>query len=754
MPGLICYIFPREVLVAGSICRLIIFVLTASFCFSVSEIEANEIQGKVVDSRSGKPLIGANIIIEENHRGTASDRNGYFRIEGLPDGTYTLRVQYIGFATATKTVTLPAVTVFIEIEMYEQAHVVDEVIITASPVGRAVNYQAAQSIQGDALHRISATSIGEMLEFEPGLAMRSFGSAPARPVIRGLDGDRVLVLENGERMGDLAETAHDHSIAIDPLAAHRIEIVRGPASLLYGSSALGGVVNIFNEDLPRNWTSGISGTAALYGASMNKGGAGYGRMVYGSSQLASTFSVSYREGGDIRTPEGSLPGTSIRNFTASSGIGYRGDRIIGGTAVSYLDKIYGLPEEIDDPDEEIEIRMNRLAVHGKAEWQLDGFLRNVELRMSGARYSHQEIEIEYDAGIAEEELELDFLQHSISSTVTFVHKPIGFLSEGATGTNFNYRDMSVGGIEALTPDGRSISAGLFVFEEVPITRNLMMQIGSRIEMHRIRIAPNEKFPDAASSRSTVTLSGSTGINYRPDAEFEFGFQAARAHRTPTIEELFSDAPHLGTGAYEIGDSDLRNEIGHGFDIFGNYTGNVIRIETSVFYNRISNFIFLLPTGDIHEPSGLPVFHYIAENADLIGGEMGIAARLWDSIALEGQASYVHGTRRGTEREPLPFMPPLRGRVGATYDVRGWWIGSTVRWTAHQNRVASGEAPTGGYYLFDLEFGSRMHYSGRHLILLRIDNVFDTVYRDHLSRIQDRENPMPGRNASIVYRWYF
>lgn len=717
-------------------------------------LHSNSISGRVIENRTGEPLVGANITIVETNRGTASDRNGFFRIEGLPDGDYILRVQYVGYTPVIKTISLPAIAEFIEIVMKEQSYEIDEVIVTASPLRSAVGYQAAQSLQGDAIHRLAASSIGEMLEFEPGLAMRSFGSAPARPVIRGLDGDRVLVLENGERMGDLAETAHDHAIAIDPLAAHKIEIVRGPASLLYGSSALGGVVNIFTEDIPENWSPGVSGTAAMYGASMNNEGAGFGRIVYGGSQWASAFSLSYRESGDIRTPDGLLPGTSIRNLAGSGGIGYRGGRSSGGAAITYLDKVYGLPEEIDDPDEEIEIRMDRFAMQGKADWQMDGFFRNIELRMSGTRYLHQEIEIEHENGIADEEVELDFLQHSLSSTITIVHSPISILSEGAIGFTISFRNLSVGGIEALNPDGRSFAAGLFLFEEILLTEHLRLQFGSRIETHRILTRPNEKFPAAESLRMSGTFSGSTGLNYRPLPAIEFGIQAARAHRTPTIEELYSNAPHLGTGAYEIGDADLRNEIGHGFDAFGKYRGENFRIEAAAFYNRISDFIFLQPTGDIHEPSGLPVFRYRAGNTEFAGGEIDISSRILNVVRIDGQASYVRGTQLGTERTPLPFMPPLRGKIGIMYDVPNWWIGTTVQWVRTQSRVAEGETATDGYTLLNLELGYRMHYSGRHLIMVRFDNVFDTVYRDHLSRVQDRDNPMPGRNANVIYRWYF
>jgi iron complex outermembrane recepter protein len=718
-------------------------------------LEANSIEGKIVDNRTGEPLIGANIILLENNRGAASDRSGYFKIDRLPEGTYTLRVRFVGYSTITETVSVPFAGEYLQIVMQESTLEIDEIIVTASPLGSPVGYQPAQSLSGESLQRRAASSIGEMLDGTPGLAMRSFGSAPARPVIRGLDGDRVLVLENGERMGDLAETAADHAIAMDPLAADKIEVVRGPASLLYGSSALGGVVNIFNEDIPRYWSRGASGTLALQGASMNNAAAGFGRIMYGTSHWVTTGRVSYRSTGDIRTPEGVLPGTFMRNLTSGAGIGYSNDRTNGGFTISFLDKTYGLPEAIDDPDEDVEIRMDRISLQGRFHRELSGFFKDIEFRMSGAQYSHREIEIERDDNDnVDEEVGLEFTQSTISSTITARHGKAGLLSEGAIGVNVLYRSLDVGGEEAITPDARSAVFALFVYEEMPVLNKLRLQFGGRLEGHSISSIANEQFPDADMNRTSTTFSGSAGLNYRPLQSLEIGFQFARAHRTPTVEELFSDAPHLGTGKYEIGDPTLKNEIGHGLDLFAKISTRSVQIEAAGFLNSIYNFIFLRPTGEMHAPSGLPVYIYESDNTLLTGAEIYLQTLFSDWIHFETQLSYVRGSRRDAESTPLPFMPPLRGNAAVTYDSGSWWVGSKIQWAVDQDRVIEEESATDGYVLFGIEGGYRLHASGRHIISFRINNLFDTTYRDHLSRVADRDNPMPGRDASIVYRWYF
>src|SRR5690554_5248907 len=218
---------------------------------------------------------------------------------------------------------------------------------------------------GEEIQRRSEPSFGEMLNGQPGVAMRSMGSAPARPVIRGMDGDRILVLENGERMGDISETSADHSISLDPLAASRVEVIRGPASLLYGSSALGGVINLMTTDIPDQWEEGLSGVVSAQGATMNNMGAGFGRLTYGGEKNAFSGRMALREAGDITTPEGKIPGTFMHNYDGSLGWGMNHKKLNGGLSLSVSDQAFGIPESIDVPEESVEIRAGRMALQGR-----------------------------------------------------------------------------------------------------------------------------------------------------------------------------------------------------------------------------------------------------------------------------------------------------------------------------------------------------------------------------------------------------
>lgn len=731
-------------------------LLSFLFLFFINHAVSQNLRGSVSDSETGEPLSAASLLILELREGASSDDRGYFNFSELEaEGYFTLRVQHLGYITQNMTISMPEDAVGeLEISLVPDRLNLKELILTTSPSGSIVDYQPGQVFNSEDLQVRSSSSFGEMLDGSPGVSMRSFGAVTSRPVIRGLDGDRVLVLQNGERMGDLSETAHDHSISMEPLAANRIEVVRGPAGLLYGSSALGGVVNIFNDDVPDRWDQGVSGNAALFGNTGNRSGATYGQLLYGQEKWAANSRFSFREAGDLNTPNGKLPGTFIKNITGSAGFGFKLGDVTGGFALSGLDKVYGLPDSMEDSDEELEIRMDNLMLQGRATWKRNGFINNTELRFNAVRYFHEELEIRLSDRIRNEDIQLDFLQHSINSTITLRHDPLLFLDSGAIGFNTNIRSLKLGGADALTPDVRSQSIAGFFFEEIPLNPLLRIQFGARLDLQNLDAIANKLYPDFSENKLTGTISGSLGVNYQPGSNLEFGAQLARAHRSPNIEELYADSPHLGVAAYEVGDPSLNSEIGHGLDLFGRFENSLVSFEVAGFYNRITDFIVRNPTGQIHEPSGFQVYRYQDEDAILLGGEIIAQADLTEKFIFSGSADYTHGTRKGDESIPLPFMPPLKGNLSLQYDSGAWWLGVQTNLVSNQTRTAEAEPETDGYSLLNLNLGYRFTRSGNHVISSRLDNAANTRYRDHLSRVENRNYPMPGRSFNITYRWIF
>ncbi|TVR19156.1 MAG: TonB-dependent receptor [Balneolaceae bacterium] len=711
------------------------------------------LRGEVVHSATGEPIAGATILIREIDRGVAANTDGHFTLRNLTAGTYTLIVHAVGFTEKTVWVTIPA-DEEITIELRPETIRADDIIVTASPLGRSIRYQPAQAMNREALQQKAAPGLGEILDGNPGVSSRSFGSAPSRPVIRGMDGDRVLVLQNGERMGDLSGTAVDHAVSLDPLSMDRVEVIRGPASLLYGSSAIGGVVNLFSNDMPREWDTGSSGSLATHVATVNDMGAGLARYQYGGDQFAATGRFIYREGGDLRTPEGRLPDTAINNLSYGAGVGYRSGRFETGLSFSGMDYTYGLPEEIDDPNEKVEIRMNRMNLQSVSTLQMDRFFELAELRIQYSDYQHDEFEIEFEPdGTVDEDLEISFDQQTISSSLLLRHRPAGPF-EGAIGLSFNYSQLDVGGDEALTPNAESYFIAGYIYEEIRLNRFLTMKTGARVEFKEMYVKTNELFPDADQfeDRSDLIFSGAVGLNFSPNRNWESGIQLARAFRTPGVEELYSNAPHLAAGSFDVGDPTLGNEISLGTDFFIRFSNSSVRSELSLFANRINNFVNFSPTGETHLPSGLPIFEYGSTDALLYGFEFQTDIAFSDQLRAGIGFDYVRGRERAGEQNDLPFIPPFRTHLSMMYDTGTWYSGPRLRIANSQERIAPNEDPTDGYLLVGMDAGYRFGHGVS--FALRVDNLLNESYRDHLSRVEDRNNPMPARNINAMLRWEF
>jgi iron complex outermembrane recepter protein len=735
----------------------------------VSETVTERIEGRILDaSREDRPVGGATVTLQRRDAedfqrvsGTVSDREGWFHFEGVDEGPHVLVIEAPGFGRRQVEIQVPR-SEALRVELRPDPLWLEGVVTSASPLGSGVTYQAAQSLDRTDLVRRMDSSMGAILDGESGVAMRSFGVATARPVIRGFDGDRVLVLEDGQRMGDLSETAADHAIALDPAHVRRAEIVRGPASLLYGSSALGGVVNLLTDDIPTDWSRGLSGSVLSHGATVNRSATGAVRGLWGHDRWAVGSRVSARNAGDVRTPEARLPGTHIRSVDGQVGSAFDGSmdgRVLrGGFSLSFEDRSYGVPEGIDDPDEEVEIEMARQSISGRVEWEPSrpGRIEGMEARIRGTTLDQREWERALDplGAVVDEDLELEYLQRSLGATGLLRHGPVGPLETGAVGLELRGRSLDVGGDEAFTPGVVDRTVAFYTFQERPLTARSRLQFGARLEGRTSRTRPNDDFPGLRESRSSRAISWAAGLHQRFDGGWEGSVQFARAHRFPMLEELFAHGPHLGAGAYEVGDSELEDEIGHGVDLLVRRSLGWGVVEASAFGTLVDGFIAFQPTGRADPASGLPIFEYRATNAALVGLELSGAVRPFDDLELRAGVDYVRGEARNDMGTPLPTMPPLRGRFETTWEPDLWHFAATIRAVATQGRVAPQEDPTSGYTLLDLRIGRDLDASGRHLVTLRIDNATDRLHRDHLSRVEERGLPMPGRNVNLVYRWTF
>jgi iron complex outermembrane receptor protein len=617
------------------------------------------------------------------------------------------------------------------------------------------------------MDREMGSTVAATLQGVPGVAATSMGPATARPVIRGLSSDRVLVLEDGQRPGDLSSTSGDHAVAVEGATARQIEVVRGPMSLLYGSSALGGVVNVIREEVPTSLPQHPHGaaTAALGSADRSATLGGYTTAALGP--VAVRAEATGRISGNVHTPIGPLENTQTRALGFSGGASLVRDRGHLGAAYRFYGNEYGIPGGFAGAHPGgVDIRMRRHTVRGEGELRPGG---NVLSSVRGAAlftdYFHEEIG---SAGT----VATRFGQQLLSGDLQARHNPVGILGEGAVGIRAQFRDVATGGA-VRTPSTYDWNVAGYLVEEVE-TGRLRFQFGGRYDL--ARFVPREKTSVIVGGqrvpvreRTFNSLSASAGVLYDLGAGLRAGANVARSFRTPDFNELYSNGPHLAAGTYDVGDPGLEQETGVGLETFVRLGRPGLRLEAAAYRNQIAGFIFPSTRGRVEfgTSGGVARAQYTNEDARFTGFELDGEWRALRDLVLEGNASLVHAEFT-SERAPIPLfqgvdtvfveasrypplIPPLMGRVGARWERGPWTVAAGVRLAAEQDRVGDFEEPTAGYAAGDASVAFRLTRGRQfHAITLRLENVADAEYRNHLARTKT-VMPEPGRSVSLLYR---
>lgn len=704
-----------------------------------------DIRGQVMDSLSGLPLASAVVRLVELERRADTHADGRFVLAAVPAGTWTLLVSRLGYRPVRRTVTLgDSDLTGIVVRLVPAALELPGIVVTgglrAQESEEAV--QPVSVVGGRRLDRQLAGTLGELLDKEPGVATVSMGPASARPIIRGVGGDRVLLLEDGARTGDMSYSSSDHAVTTDPGSVERVEVVRGPAALLYGSNALSGVVNIIREEIPTSHPEGLHGRVTLHGQSSTRSGFAGVELTAPLGALALRLEGSARGGGDLATPAGRVANTDLRTFVAGAGAGLARNWGHAGASVRHYNSSYGIPGGfVGGHEEGVSVDMRRSTVRAELHRQLGtGFLTDLEANGGAVHYAHEEIE---EGGI----LGTAFRLATVDASLIVRHGRLGPMDGGGFGVRGQHRDFAYGG-SLRTPDAREWSGAIYFLEELQRGR-LRLQAGGRYDLTRIE--PNGAASDVP-SRTFGALSGSVGALVDLGRGVAVGTNLGRAFRTPDINDLYSNGPHLAAYREEIGNPDLDLEQGLGVDAFIRLNAHGVRTELAIFRNQISQFIYPQETGDTSQRN-LPIAQYVGQDATLFGGEFRISASTSRHLVLDATASYVRGTLSDLDL-PLPLIPPLRGSVDVRYERTGWFAGTGLRLAASQDRLGEYEERTDGYALVDLVGGVRWPWFGRlHAITVRLDNATNATWRDHLSRLKTIM-PGPSRNLSLLYRAEF
>ncbi len=744
---------------------------------------------RVVDARSEEPLAGATLTVSGSDHEATTGAGGQASLEDLEPPSVIVRVELSGYAPSELSLEIePGETKSAEARLSSATEVAGTVITV---IGRKDSlrglYHPDQEMAGDELQRSLASSVPATLEPLPGFAAQYNGPGAASPTLRGMPGDRVLMLEDGHRTGDIYWTAADHGVMVEPLSAERMEIIRGPGSLLYGSNPLGGVINIIRDDVPISRPHRLEANLASQFESVNSG-IGSGAVIRGPAGPLSFYGeATGRRAADTRTPLGTLDETEMTAVNAATGLSWLPDWGLVGASGRYYQNNYGVPGQFDGAliqgahPRGVGIETQRLSGRFRAAYHepFAGF-DGLEFRSNLTRYIHNEIE----GTAGDEPIVGARFDQTTTDNHLIAHRDSAPVLDGAAelsgalGLSGQIRDLSAGGVSPGTRPGRELSGGGFAYGEATADP-LRFVAGIRYDYDRVTTTDldplqvrtqERRIERDVEPRDFLGASASLATMWSFAEGWDLGASVSRSYRSPTIEELFSDGPHLADFSFDIGNPALDAELGLGTELFLRADRADLSLELAGFYNRVDGYIYYSPTGETvrviregERPRDTPVFEARGDDAAFVGAEGRIEWELVDRFVLDATASYTFAERR-SEGDPLPFIPPLSGRIEGRYEGDSFFASFGTNFSAPQNRVprpvevgditTDPQEPTDGYALWNAGAGYR--HEGRradHTVMLQARNVTDRVWRDHLSRVKDVA-PQPGRNIQLTYRALF
>lgn len=712
--------------------------------------DSGTIRGVVTLTGSGKPVHNASVTLVPLGSIVETDRDGRFEFEQVPAGTYDVIVHLTGLRSQMQTVILAAgQTVSLELQL-TISPIRDEITVTASGREQTAfdSVHSVHSLDSFDLTEKMAPTVGEVLEKELGVAKRSFGPGTSRPVIRGFDGDRVLIVQNGVRTGDVSSQSGDHGVSIDPAGLERLEVVKGPATLLYGSNAVGGVVNAVSrhQEAHQHVHEGVQGRITGVAGSNNTHLGGSASFDYGRKNFLFWGSTGGQRTGDYRAPSGQIENSNQRSNSGSFGFGWYTERGFWNLSYELNDGRYGVPFATEEEEEEIDAididyRLHQVRFNGGINQR--GFFESFQVSLSYSDWSHNEIEIlpqglqEIGTNIANKE----FVYRGV-----FEQKKRGRLS-GRFGFSGMHRQYEATGEEALAPPVDQNIFALFALEELDL-EHATLQLGGRLEHNRYQ--PDSASPDIV-ERSFTGASAGAGARFPLWKNGAFAANFAHSFRVPALEELYNNGPHPGNVTFEIGNSHLQREGSNGLDLSLRHKGERLRLEANYFHYDIKDFVFLAPTGEVRE--GLIEARSSQGDSRFQGVEVGIDVALHEHLWLNLGLDAIDAKLTDLDT-PLPRIPPLRGRVGIDLRRGAFSFRPELVLADAQEDLFPTETRTAGYTVVNLLASytiPQQHFI--HHLALSVFNLGDRLYRNHLSFIKDLA-PEIGRGVRLTYTLRF
>lgn len=705
------------------------------------------IEGVVLNAETSEPIANAAVVIPDIGYYVTTKQDGSFSLEINLNKPFRIKITHIAFNEKLidvnpKSDNIKKLIIYLIPKTINLAPVVITDKNSVTIYDEVKDY--SNILRGRELQRNLSQTLAATLKNEAGLSVRSMGPAPSRPVFRGLGQDRILLAEDGIKSIDLSATSPDHAVTIEQFTSDRIEVLRGSKILTKSSSSIGGIVNIIKDEIPQQIHNTYHLTLGGYIETVNKGYLGSIQSEVPFKPFALKIELSKRNTSDLKTPEGLLQNSSSENLNASAGLSFIDDFGYLGTSFRTYDLNYGIPGGFIGAHPKgvnIDITKKQLRFNSKINLKNDSEF--LQISYKNIYYRHKEFEFSGRIGsefrIITNLADLD-LHHS---------KLLGF-EEGVIGLSFEHRDFEIGGF-VFTPPTNSINLSSFVYEEVNIGK-LNLNLGIRYSFDLIK--PNVENPNSKighiRKRHFNNLSVSTSLIYKVSDIVFIGANLSKSSRVPTIEELFSEGPHLAAYSYEVGNPDLKSESGIGSELFVYHKFEKLNFNLNFFYNNFNSFIIPRNSGEINYQTFLPIYKTNGVSAVLYGFDGSINWNFYDKLFLTNSISFSKGIFRENSK-PLPQIPPFKGITGIQYKFEEISFGTNCEWALRQNDVDIFEQPTSGYVIFNT-FTQYLFYVKEYvnLISISIDNIFNSSYRNHLSRIKS-VLPEAGFNIRLIYK---
>ncbi len=728
-----------------------------------------KLSGNVNDSESGSKLESVNIFIPELQRGTVTDISGNYSIDNLPKGSFSVQFSYVGYKSKVVIIYFDKSEVVQNVKLEPSKLEIGEVVVLGNNINELekVPYKV-EKISTDDMKKDGMITLNRGLTLLPGISELSNGFSISKPVIRGLFGYRVASIVSGLRF-DNQEWQNEHGFGVNDVGIGSVEIIEGPAALLYGSNMIGGAVNFVDPNFAPVGRTVANANLQIFsntlGANADFGIKGSGEKIRWQLYAGGQSHADYLDGNDEK-----IPNTRFAEADAKGILGYNYDWGYSSLSYAFSHHIHGVVEEaeLNNPAEGEENHFERefmgphhiiqthiaslrnLFFAGDSKIKLNlGFQNNHRIEQEG-----QDEQMILAKSTAEMDMgELDVFLNTFSYDAEWIY-PVFTEGELTLGTQGQIQGNENEGGRILVPNADINEFSGFAYLKKNFEK-FLFEGGARYDFKKIETTemgiPGDEAYFAMIDKDYSTFNGAIGGSFFPDKNWIIKINAASGYRSPNLAELASNGVHEGTTRYEIGDANLESEQNIQGDLGITFVSEFVKVSASGFYNHIQNFIYLNQTTEMIDIN--TVYRFIQEDANLYGGEFSLDIKPNDWLDLSGSFSTVIGKKK--DESYLPFMPADKIIAGARFNlpdmpsIKNIFISFNTRTYLEQNRNAVNETSTPGYTLLDAGIGGTFAVGSVPITAtINATNILGEVYINHLSLLKPLGVNDMGRNISL------